>query len=155
MLICSLWTASIQKLLPRQQKRLKCDRFPLGLVSWQQEHWQSRVVGMGYCVLSLRTNLSFHLGHPRCLYQGNHVPLQQDSRSMLPQIRVCLSSITPRAFGMCSILRHPVWRRRFEFNLTAGSRGEGTTAGQRQAVLKQGASFCPGLTPFVLFIGLG
>lgn len=56
MLICSFWTNSIQKLPPSQRKRLKCNRFPLGFVSWQQENWQSRVVGVGHCHLSGQTS---------------------------------------------------------------------------------------------------
>lgn len=128
MLICSLWTACIQKLPPSQRKRLKCDRFPLGFLSWQQEHWQSRAASVGHCVSSL----SFHLGNPRQLYYGRRVPLQQDNRSLLPKIGGCLSLITPRAFGIHNTLRHPVWRR-FEFSFMAGTGGAGITTGQGQA----------------------
>lgn len=127
MLICSLWTASIQKLPPSQGKRLKCDRFPLGLC-----HGNKSTGKAGWLVWDTVCHLpgptSAFIWGAQDAFPREGMCHFSKTRSLLPEIGCYLSLISPRAFGIRNILRDPVWRR-FEFNLTAGSRGTGIPSG--------------------------
>lgn len=145
MLICSLWTASFQKLPPSNRKmwqlpiRTQCRRNP------HQQHKQRHSGVAGAVLLRFSGWTSSFLWKTWDIFAMGTLSHVFQGKSSLPNTEGCLSPTTPKAFGIQKISRHWVWRKELVWAQIGCSGWRDSRNGRAKAskILKWGGSFCP------------
>lgn len=161
MLVCSLWTASTQKMIPSHRKRLRCDRSPLGFsatattINSTNGSIARQLERDTACRLSRQTS-AFFWENQDTFAMGTVCHFSQDTLSLGSEacclkLKVVCHSSLPGPLG--SRISQDTQFGWFDINLTAPSGGAGGTAGQKQAGFWSEEQVSgPGLTPRVFFL---